>query len=222
MKFFDKNIKLAIFDLDGTLIDSTSLWADIDRNFFHKRGMEIPPTYGIEIAHVGLDKAAEITKEKYLPNEDVESIKKEWLDMSIEAYKETIPLKDNAIELLELLSSKGVVITLATANSKEIYEPCLSRLGILKYFARVVDVHSCKEGKGSPEIYDKIASEFNATREETIVFEDMLIPLVTTFNAGYNVVAIYDKDSTKDEKAVKEHSHFFIKNFSELISTLKE
>ena len=221
MLFLGKNIKLAIFDLDGTLIESTSIWADIDRMFFAKRNMEIPPTYGMEIAHVGLNKAAEITVEKYLPSEDVESIKKEWLDMSIQAYRETIPLKENALEVLKILHDNGVIIALATANSKDIYEPCLTRLKMFEHFATVVDVNSCKEGKSSPEIYDKIADMFNAKREETVIFEDMLVPIKTAYEAGYNVVGVYDKDSTKDEQAVINNSHLYIKNYSEIINLLK-
>ena len=70
MKHYDNYI----FDLDGTLIDSTSLWSEIDRKFFLRRGMDIPPHYNEEIAHVGLDKAAYITRTKYFPNEKEEDI----------------------------------------------------------------------------------------------------------------------------------------------------
>ena len=221
MKFLDKEIKLAIFDLDGTLIDSTSLWADIDKEFFHKRGMEIPPSYNEEIAHIGLQKAAELTVEKYVPNERVEDVIKEWIDMSAHAYKETIPLKEGALDLIKLLHDNGVIITLATANSKDIYEPCLSRLEMLEHFAIVMDVNSCKQGKNSPEIYDLISNKFGVKREETIVFEDMIVPIITAYKAGYNVVGVYDKASTKDEQAVIKHSHLYIKDYSEVINILK-
>ena len=221
MKFLGTDIKLAIFDLDGTLIDSTSLWADIDKEFFHRRGMEIPPSYNEEIAHIGLQKAAELTVEKYVPNEKVEDVIKEWIDMSVHAYKETIPLKEGALDLLKILKDNGVIIALATANSKDIYEPCLTRLEMLKHFAVIADVNSCKEGKNSPEIYDRIANKFNVKREETLVFEDMIVPIITAYKAGYNVVGVYDQASTKDEQAVINNSHLYIKNYSEVIKLLK-
>ena len=221
MKFQGKEIKLAIFDLDGTLIDSTSIWADIDRLFFARRHMEIPPTYGMEIAHVGLSKAAEITRTKYLPDEDEEEIIQEWIDLSFEEYRDRVPLKDNARELLELFHENNIPIALATANSKEIYEVCLTRLGILDYFSYVVDVNSCKEGKNSPEIYDKAVNKFKVKREETIIFEDMLVPIMTAYKAGFNIVAVYDKESTKDEKKCIDNSHLLIHNFQEIIDILK-
>lgn len=221
MKILDKEIKLVIFDLDGTLIASTSIWSDIDKEFFHKRGMEIPPTYGMEIAHIGLAKAAELTCSKYVKDEKPENVMKEWHDMSLDAYANKIPLKDNAKELLEKIASYNIPIALATANSEEIYGLCLKRLGIDKYFSYIADVNSCKEGKGSPEIYDKIKDHFHVLREETLIFEDMLVPMTTAFKANYNVVGVYDKTSTLNENKCKENSHLFIHNFDEIISLIK-
>ena len=40
MKFLGKDIKAVIFDMDGTMINSTGLWHEIDKKFFAKRGME--------------------------------------------------------------------------------------------------------------------------------------------------------------------------------------
>ena len=123
MKVFNKDIKLVIFDLDGTLIDSTSLWGDIDKAFFERRGKEVPDTYSKEIAHLGLSAAAKYTRDNYFPNENIKDMMDEWTELSIEAYAKHIPLKEGAKELLELLKTNGVIITLATANSKELYEP---------------------------------------------------------------------------------------------------
>ena len=222
MDLFGRDIKLAIFDLDGTLIDSTSIWADIDRLFFERRGMQIPPSYNMEIAHVGLTKAAEITKSKYVPDESIEDIMKEWRDLSIEEYEHRVPLKNNARELLELFYKNKIPIVLATANSEEIYKACLSRLDILKYFSLALDVNSCKEGKNSPEIYDKASTHFRVDRKNTIIFEDTLVPIKTAYKAGYTVVAVYDRESTKDIEACINNSHLFITDFADAIERIEE
>ena len=201
MKFQNKDIKLAIFDLDGTLVDSTSLWSDVDKKFFNKRGMELPSTYAKEIAHIGLNAAAKLTKEKYFPNENIKDILKEWEDLSLEAYEKEINLKNNAKELIEF--------------------PCLKRLEIYDYFSFIIDVNSCKEGKDSPEIFDKACEYFNVSRDEAIIFEDSLQALKTTFLAGYNVIAVYDKNSTKDIEKTKKYSHLLINDFDEIINELK-
>ena len=217
MKFLGKETKLVIFDLDGTLIASTSLWSDVDHAFFSKRKMEIPPGYGRAIAHLGLSKAAEYTVKNYFPNEKEEDIMKEWNDLALKEYKYNIPLKENAKEILELFYNNKVIIALATANSKELYEPCLERLGIKKYLSLVVDVNQFSNGKDSPEIYDYIVNHFKVNKKETVVFEDMLTPIITAYNAGYNVVAVYDEHSHINEKEAIEHSNIYIKSFKELL-----
>ena len=98
MNFLNKEIKAVIFDLDGTLIDSTSVWKKIDSQFFKKRGMEIPKTYTDDIAHVGLKEAAIITKEKYHIKESIEEIIQEWQQASYDEYAYNIQLKEGVCE----------------------------------------------------------------------------------------------------------------------------
>ena len=221
MELFGKDIRLAIFDLDGTLIDSTSIWGEIDRQFFLKRGKEVPPTYSEEISHIGLQKAAEWTKEHYFPNEKEEDILKEWRAMSIEAYEKSIPLKERAKELLQLLKEKGVHLALATANSSDLYLPCLTRLGILQYFECIKDVAAMAEGKDSSKIYDMISRDFNLTPNNVMVTEDILNALRTASNAGYLAIGVYDEKSSKDLDAIKRTAHHFFYNLAELVSIIK-
>ena len=216
MRILKKDIKLAIFDLDGTLLDSTSVWSDIDREFFLKRGMEIPANYTAEIAHLGLDKAAVWTKNKYCPNEIVEDILQEWKDMSLKAYEEDIELKPFAKELLEQLKSSGVILSIATANAKDLYEPCLRRLGIDKYFDFVIDTTSTKEGKTSSEIYDRVAEKFNYHKDNIMIVEDLLEAMATAYKAGYLTIGVYDKMTTKDVDKCKKNCNLFVYSLSEL------
>lgn len=221
MKFLNRDIELVIFDLDGTLIDSTSLWADIDKDFFHSKGMEIPPNYNKEIAHIGLTAAAILTRDKYVPYLSIEEIMKQWNDYALEAYQKHIPLKDHALELLDLLKSHQVKIALATANSEELYLPCLNRLDVYKYFDMVIDVNSCKDGKNSPEIYDKVRHQFGTKRENSLVVEDMLQAEMTAFSNGYFVVGVNDKNSVTHPEENKKYCHLFIDNFKQLIDEIK-
>ena len=221
MKFLNHDIKLAIFDLDGTLINSTSLWSDIDHAFFKKRNMDIPEEYSRDIAHVGLIEAARITKEKYLPNEKEEDILNEWLDLSKKAYEEDITLKEHVHELLELLKSYKVHIALATANASELYLPCMKRLNIDSYFEYVIDPKSVKGGKSSTEIYDKVKEHFHVKEDEVVIFEDLLEPIKVA-SRKYLVVGVFDEFSTHNIEDNKYHSALFIHNFQEVIDIINK
>ena len=221
MESFLTNIKLAIFDLDGTLLDSTGIWEDIDKEFFGRRGKEVPPNYSKEIAHIGLLGAAKLTKEKYCPDEEIENILEEWQMESLEQYQHIIGLKPGAVELLEALKSRGIKLGYATANSKALYGPALVRLGIEGYFSFGIDPDIANCGKEDASMYDLVASHFGVRREETLVFEDSLHPSIVANRAGYKVIGIFDKHSTRaieDHKAV---SLRFVTSFNELLEELK-
>lgn len=214
MKFLGHDIQLAIFDLDGTLLNSTSLWAEIDERFFAKRGKKVPEHYGEEAVHLGLQKAAIWTSEAFFPNERPEDILAEWHQMAVDAYRDELDLNLFAKEILEAFLSRGVKLALATANSKELYEPCLERLKIRQYFDYVIDAHSVKEGKSSSKIYDVTTAHFGLDKEKVVVFEDALEPMACAHNAGYLTIGVYDVNTTKNEQASRQNCDLFLRDFA--------
>lgn len=217
MKLLDREIKLAILDLDGTLIDSTGIWHDIDINFFARRGMEIPKGYFDAICHLGLKATATYTKITYGIKESEEEIIKEWQDASKDQYLNYIQLKPYVKEFLEYLKNNKVKIALATANDKELYEPCMKRLGIFDYFSYIVDVNSVKEGKHSPRIYEIINENFNIDKANTVVVEDIYTSLQTAYENGYMTIGVADKASEPTVEQKKKYSHIYVQSLKELI-----
>lgn len=217
MKINNKEIKLAILDLDGTLVESTGIWHQIDVNFFAKRGMELPTNYFDAICHLGLKGSATYTKNTYNLPESEEEIIKEWQDASKYEYLHNVGLKPYVKEFLEYLKKENVIITLATANDKEFYEPCMKRLGIFDYFDFIVDVNSVKEGKHSPRIYECVNEKYNISKENTVVVEDIATSLQTAFEAGYNTIGVEDAASKNSVEEKKKYSTVYLDTFEDLL-----
>ena len=70
--------KGAIFDLDGTLLDSLGVWAHVDEVFFARRGLPLPEDYGRVIAGMSFAECAEYTKNTYNLPDSCEDICAEW------------------------------------------------------------------------------------------------------------------------------------------------
>ena len=221
MKFLNKDIKAVIFDMDGTMINSTGLWHEIDVKFFAKRGMKLPKDYAQNIVHLGLKEAARFTKKTYGIKESEQEIMDEWHQMSIDMYRYDVALKEGALELLELFKNNSVRMAIATANDESLYMPCINRLGIGKYFDFIADVNSAKEGKQSAKIYLDLAKQLSSSPENTIVFEDMPTCVKTAHKSGFITVAVFDNASSAFDEEKRSHSDLFINSFDEILSLLK-
>ena len=221
MKLLAYDIKAVIFDMDGTLLDSTSLWHDIDTAFFAKRGMGVPEEYAQHIVHLGLQQAAIYTKRAYGFKETPEEIMEEWHQMSLNIYQNDVRMKPGALELLELLKSRGIKMAIATANDEQLYMPCIERLGIKKYFDYIADVNNVKEGKQSAKIYEFLAEQMQSPKDNTVVIEDMPTCVKTAYQNGFITIAVNDPASKDYNEDKRSNSDLFIDNFYELIDLLK-
>ena len=92
--------KGAIFDMDGTLLDSMWVWRQIDVDFLGRRGFEVPSDYLEMITPMGYYRAAEYTIERFGLNEKPEDLIQEWHGMAAEAYAKKVELKSHAKEYL--------------------------------------------------------------------------------------------------------------------------
>ena len=210
-----------IFDMDGTLIDSTGLWHEIDVKFFAKRGMELPNDYAQNIVHLGLKEAAKFTKATYGIKESEQEIMDEWHQMSIDMYANDVKLKDYSLAILDFFKSKKIPMAIATANDDTLYTPCINRLGLSKYFDYIADVNNVKEGKHSAKIYEYLAEQMHVDKERVLVLEDMPTCIKTAYKAGFLTVAVYDKASEQYDKEKRRNSHLYINNFGELLNILE-
>ena len=219
MKIENKEIKGIIFDIDGTLIDSCSIWGEVDIRFFSKRNMEMPKDYQEAIGHIGLDKAAEYTIKRFNLNEKKEDIIKEWKNGVLELYANEVVLKPHVKEFLMLLKEHNIPFCAATANDEDCYKKCLERNGIYDLFDFILEVNHFKDGKDKPTIYIEAAKKLGVDISNCMVFEDLLMALNTASKAGFITCAVYEH-SCNEEKEKLEIANFYIKDYQELIDKI--
>lgn len=209
-------IKAAIFDLDGTLLDSTSVWRRIDEVFLGKRGYAIPDDYFSNVATMNLMQAAEYTIQRFDLTENTDAVIAEWHEMALRAYAERIPLKPGAAAFLRSLSGKGIKIALATAADPDYYVPALRRCGIYGFFD--LFVHS-RPGlyKGSAVFYLYCAEQLGVSPAECVVFEDIYEGVLAAKQAGMAAVAVADPQSAVRRDEIAKIADTYILSFEELL-----
>jgi len=179
------NFKGAIFDLDGTLLDSMDIWRQIDIDFLAKRGLSVPNNYVEAITPMGFLEAAEYTIREFGLNENPENIMNEWNEMSVDAYGKIVTLKPYVKDYLISLWKQGIKLAVATASNELLFIPALKNNGIYHLFDEFTTLNEVERGKGFPDIYLKTAEKMQLSPSECVVFEDIYAGLKGAKDGGF-------------------------------------
>ena len=212
------DFQCAIFDLDGTLINSTGVWNKVDHDFFNRRNVIMPPEFPQVIKTHTLMSGAVYIKDRLSLPESPEDIVKEWHDAAVFAYHNEVGIKPYVKELLKLLkNSYGYKIGLATSNTHELYDQCLINNGIYDYFDSFTQSDEVERLKGFPDIYEKSAERMGVPKEECIVFEDVYQAVKGARMGNFFTVAVEDSASADDREEIIKIADVYIKSFRELV-----
>jgi len=191
-------MKACIFDLDGTLFDSMNVWTDIDIEFLEKRNIAIPDDYTDTVLSMSFSEAATYTIERFSLPDSTQDLLREWNDMAIYAYENTVPMKPYAKEYLLSLQKQGFSLAVATSGTPELYEPALLRHGIYDCFEVICNAREVGCGKSQPDIFLLTAKKLGLSPCDCILFEDILPAVKSAKSIGMTVYAVYDKSSETD------------------------
>lgn len=197
------NIKGAIFDLDGTLLDSMWIWADIDKRFLSKRGIEVPPDYMAAVGAMSYRQAAEYTVARFALSDTPEDLMSEWSEMAVGAYATELRLKPKIEKAIIELKSRGVRLAVCTSATPEMCLPALKNNGVDGLFDAVVTTWEIGKGKEFPDVYLAAAERLCLPPAACAVFEDTLRAVKTAKDAGFYVVGVHDKFSAAAEQQIK-------------------
>ena len=183
----------AIFDMDGTLVDSMVYWKHLASEFLESKGVRtISPDILEQIKPMTMTESAVLFIKEYSLPGTAESVATEMNAMMDEHYRLDIPLKPGVQAYLEALYRGGVTMCVASATAEELMEACLTRLGVAHYFSFLLSCETVGAGKNQPDVYWESAKRLGAKPAEIAVYEDALYAAETAKNAGFYTVAVRD------------------------------
>jgi HAD superfamily hydrolase (TIGR01509 family) len=207
----------SIFDLDGTLLDSMSMWMNIDIRFLSEQGIQATEDYSQAVKTMGYRVAAEYTAARFNLSLTPEEIIARWNEMANVAYDSEIRLKEGAADYLLSLRDAGQKLAVATALGLSSIERALGNNKVLHLFDALTMLHEVSRGKSYPDIYLLAAERLGLAPDECVVYEDILPGILAAKSVGFTVCGVYDFSSEEDWSQIREIADFTISSWTELL-----
>lgn len=209
-------MKAAIFDLDGTLIDSMWLWRDLANNYLLSIGVEPPEDLRESLKELSILEASFYMKDRFNLKKSPEEINEEIEAILTDYYGNKFQLKPYVLEILNSLREKKIKMCVATATADRLAFSVLNNLGIKDYFEFIQTCNSTGLGKSDPKFFKTAVDRLEVEPKDTWVWEDTLHCMIAAKEYGLNVIGIKDDSALMDLDEIKKTADIFIDDFRKL------
>ena len=210
-------MKGAIFDVDGTILDSMNVWYKITDSFFK--------LHGLVLTDEKAEAYKEMTLEESLPQISYEfglgmtfsEIFEEFRALMSVEYEYNIELKPGVDTYLKRLHDDGIKIAVATSGYEGMCKSAFKRLGIIDYIDAYAFSSEVGVNKGQPDIYLLAAKRIGAEPAQCMVYEDIVLGIGSAKKAGFKTCAIYDDTNKNETLLLKQLSDRYITGWKDLL-----
>ena len=214
------DFRAAIFDMDGTLIDSQNAWKSCYAKTLASIGFAMTDKEFELIYRMTSDETREYFREKSKLQNFNEEMSFESLMCNYEIeiknqYALEVKEKPSALEYIKMLHKSGIPMCVATLTPIELAKEVLTRLGFAPFLKFIITGDDVGLSKKFPDIYLAATKKLGCTPHETAVFEDCPTAIETAHKAGFIVCAV--TESNQNYSKTHSHCRLRINDFSEII-----
>ncbi len=206
----------AVFDADGTLLDSMWIWNDIGIRYLESLNILPEADFSEKLITMSLNQSVEYIKQHYGIKEDSDKMIKDISKLANDFYEYEVELKPGVVNTLNWLYQRDIPITVATSSDKSYIIKAFKRLDILKYLKKIYTCVDYNTNKSLPYIYMKASEDFRCTKKDIYIFEDAYHAAKTVHEAGFKLIGIFDESAKADTAKIKAISDIYINSFTEL------
>lgn len=207
-------LKGAIFDADGTLLDSMHIWRELGARYL--QSLNITPENDLSriLYPMSLEQSCHYLKEHYGLRDSESEIQSGILGIIEGFYRDEVMLKDGVTGFLEGLRRKNIPMVIATSGNRELLTYALERNDIAGYFDEIFTCSELATTKHEPDIFLACAEYLQMRPENVGVFEDSLFAVEAAKRAGFVVVGVADDSNIHQRGMIKAVADYFIENFT--------
>ncbi len=190
------NKKIAVFDLDGTLIDAYAVVAKTFNYALEKLGY---PAVSYETVKRAVGGGDRDLAGKFVKQEDIPRLISVYRGNHIRFFNEGIKLMEGCEDMLAYLKGNELTVGMATNRAGFAVKALLEKLNIRQYFDIICTADDVKNPKPHPDMLIRIMDFCNVrNRDDVFYVGDMDIDYYTGRNAGIDTYIVATGSSLKE------------------------
>jgi HAD superfamily hydrolase (TIGR01509 family) len=190
-----------IFDLDGLLIDSESVWDQARREYVAEHGGRWREQATREMMGMSSVEWSRYVRDRLGVDRPAETISEEVARRVSELYDQRLPLVPGAVEAVRRIAARWP-LALATSSNREVIDQVLELAGIGDCFEATVSSEEVGRGKPAPDVYLEAAHRIGASPSACVAIEDSHNGILSARAAGVVVIAVPNPHFPPGEEAL--------------------
>lgn len=226
MKTIKSHLNGIIFDMDGTIIDTESIWENATAELLRSHGVD-PIKVAQEkqdvfdkMVGIGLHDTMELIREHLdLAHLRTEDMQKQVVRIAKEMFNEEIQFIHGFADFHKKITDAGIPISIATNCDAESLEQLVKKMSFDKHFGEhIYCVAHVEKPKPHPDLFLLAADKIGADPNKCVVFEDSLWGFKAADAAQMKCIAVKNK---KNENFFANHTHGHIESYHDAEEVVK-
>lgn len=206
----------AIFDCDGTILDSMPMWNDVFPAWLTSHGIPNARELADRYEYMNFADECYFFHEEYGIGESPEQAFEEVRAQVRRNYHERVYPFPGARAFLEELRGAGIPLAIASSTTSDLVREALAAHDLLEFFPHILYTGDVAADKQHPDIYLAACERLGTDVASTWVFEDAPFGVRTAHDAGFPTVCLLNDHDGRDERFMRENSDVLVHGYPEL------
>ncbi|MBZ0290324.1 MAG: HAD family phosphatase [Anaerolineae bacterium] len=204
-----KNPQAIIFDMDGLLVDSETIWEVAETQLIESRGRRYDKALRDQFIGMRMDEFFIGLRDAFQLEDSIESLTAELMRIMLDLIPTRVLPMPGVAELLDYVVTNRIPCAIASSSPSEIIESVVSSRGWVDVFPLRVTADSVARGKPAPDVYLEAARQLGVVPQACLALEDSPNGARAAVAAGMVCYAVPDKRHIRAEAFYGITDHIF-------------